>query len=273
MPELSEVEVSRRALWGWWAGHRAVECVLADPKLMPPEAFGALRQAMTTTAPTSISRRGKILLVAFGDHGTMMVHFRMTGKISREDDRPEGGFRLAWALENGSWLAFRDPRRFGQVEWAGADESILARWPLLGRMGPEPHDLHTGAQLATLVGQGSRRSLKGALLDQAVIAGVGNIAISELFWRTGLHPQVRAHQLDAAQWQALVEQMPVYFDWLIQMQESQQLGYLHEGSHVENPFSVYARRGQPCVRCQSLIEQEKVGGRSTYYCPTCQPLR
>ena len=271
MPELSEVEVSRRALWRWWEGQRATAVVLADVTLMPPDEFTGLEHAMTTAAPASIKRRGKVLLVDFATQGTMMVHYRMTGKIAREPERPGEKFRLAWQLQDGSWLVFRDPRRFGQVEWAGPQEVLTTRWPLLGRLGPEPHDIATGAQLAARVGLGSARSLKGALLDQSVVAGVGNIAISELYWRLGLHPSVKANELDQAQWDALAREMPAYFDWLVEVQEAEDLGYLHEGAHVPNPFSVYAKRGKPCPRCQGSIEQERVAGRSTYFCPSCQP--
>ena len=269
MPELSEVEASRRQVALWWRTACA-ELVLHDPKLLPPEAFAALKQGLQSGGPLEVRRRGKVLIVQL-EAGHMLVHYRMTGKIVRSPVPQAKGARLAWRPQGADhWLVFCDVRRFGTVAWLPRGERPELASSLLARMGPEPHDVATADELGARLGSGSRRTLKAALLDQSVIAGVGNIAISELFWRCKLAPGIRVHELSHASCGQLAQEMPRYFDWLTELQVSQELAYLNEGGQVENPFSVYAREDAACPRCQASIARVKVAGRSSYFCPVCQ---
>ncbi len=264
MPELAEVEIVRRNLTRWWVGRAADAIALYDPAALTRGDAAALDAAMRRPARAA-RRRGKYLLVDLGDDLTLLFHFRMTGKIAPIINDTTIS-RLAWRLPEVGWLAFQDSRRLGEV--ALHDAASLAAHPALSSMGPEPHELPDGDALGARLTRGAR-PLKDALLDQRVIAGVGNIAISEVFWRLGLHPEVRCDALDAQARHALARELPAYFDWLVADQQADELYYLSQGK-VDNPFTVYRRDGQPCPRCASAIARHVRQGRSTYYCPQCQ---
>ncbi|WP_158542802.1 Fpg/Nei family DNA glycosylase [Lujinxingia litoralis] len=263
MPELAEVEVARRNVERWWQHRCAREVRLIDPKVLrdatPRELEDALGRRLV-----AMHRRGKYLWAELEGGFALMFHFRMTGKITCEDS-PEPRFaRLAWRIDEAGWLVFKDPRRLGHVEVLGPGE--LDHYDALQRMGPEPEDA-TAAGLKAACS--ARRLLKSALLDQSVVAGVGNIAISELFWRLKLPVEVRCGELDDAQWEALAKEMPRYFDQILQRSMADEIAYLNEAGG-DNIFEVYGREGEPCPRCQAPLKVARVAGRSSYYCPTCQ---
>ena len=267
MPELAEVEVARRNVARWWEGKQAVEVVVHDAKVGRGDA--AALERVISARVESVDRRGKHLIVRMEGGEALMFHFRMTGKIVASDVPDPRFARLAWRVPGEGWLVFKDQRRLGEVWVFGAGE-VDAHEPI-AQMGPEPYGL-TGPELAELFGT-SKRRVKDLLLDQRVIAGVGNIAVSELFWRVGMAPTARAHTVDEELLDALAREMPPYFDWLIEGQMADEIMYMGEaeGVGVENPFDVYAREGEACPRCGEGIERVVFGGRSTYHCPTCQP--
>lgn len=262
MPELAEVEIVRRNLKAWWTAP-ATDVRLHDEDLLKRGAPELLNELLTAAVP-EMKRRGKYLIAAFDADRAIIFHFRMTGKIIATDD-PEPRFaRLAWNSADHDWLVFKDARRLGQVEVFDTGE--LDDYEPLQKMGPEPYGL-TAEDLADLLP--SRRRLKDALLDQSVIAGIGNIAITEIFWRLELPPDIGVSDLSDDQIAALADEMPRYFDWLIADQMDDEVVYLGEGKE-RNPFDVYKREGEPCPRCGVAIERAKIGGRSSYYCPDCQ---
>jgi len=260
MPELGEVEIVRQNLERWWVGESASEVVLEDEHLLTrgtPERLETLLRSPCK----AMQRRGKYLFAEFDD-AYVVFHFRMTGKITREDDESPEYTRLAWHVPAG-WLTFKDSRRLGHVEVVEADE--FDEYEPIAKLGPEPHDLD-GAMLCSRV---NGRKLKNALLDQTVVAGVGNIAISEIFFDEELPPEVSGDELDSEQWDRLARALPRFFDALIADQKSDEVMYLNQGK-AENPFTVYKREGEPCPRCGALIKRKKVAGRSSYFCPECQ---
>lgn len=266
MPELSEVEVARLRVESWWKDRAAEDVKLHDKDLVSSDDASLLTDLLYQTA-RSIRRRGKYLIVDFDD-GHVMFHFRMTGKITTSDQPKRRFTRLSWLIPEVGWLVFDDSRRIGDVRAFTGDP--LEHHPPLSSMGPEPHDLRDGAHLSERLGK-SKRRLKDALLDQKIIAGVGNIAISELFWRVGVHPETRCHEISIEALDALVDEMPIYFDWLVEDQMADEIVYLGEGKGAVNPFSVYKREDEVCPRCDDTITRATFGGRSTYFCPGCQP--
>lgn len=261
MPELAEVEIVRRNLSRWWT-KPASEVRLHDEALLTRGAPELLVGLLTSEAP-AMDRRGKYLIARFSGDRAAIFHFRMTGKIVRSSDPQPRFARLAWDGAD-EWLIFKDSRRLGHVEVFDTGE--LARYEPLLKMGPEPHGLSGGELAARL---SPRRRLKDALMDQSVIAGVGNIAISEVFWRLNFAPDVKAKLLSQSQIDALAEELPRYFDELLEDQLDDEVIYLGEGK-AHNPFAVYGREGEPCPRCETAVARETIGGRSSYYCPKCQ---
>lgn len=266
MPELAEVEVARTRVERWWAGRAAEDVRVHDPEVCSGVEPEELEEVLMGTVE-AVRRRGKYLIVDFEGEDTHAVfHFRMTGKITCHDQPSRRFTRLSWLVPEVGWLVFDDARRLGGLVLVEGDPEVTHE--PLAQMGPEPHELADGEALAARLGA-SRRRLKGALLDQSIIAGVGNIAISELFWRCELPPLIKCHELTAAQRDALVTEMPAYFDWLVEDQMADEIIYLGEGK-ATNPFSAYGREEEPCPRCQTPIARATFGGRSTYYCPACQ---
>lgn len=264
MPELAEVEVVRRNLQAWWAGRAASQVILHDARaLRAPDDARAL-ECMRRPVERVV-RRGKYLIVEFeGANGWALIHFRMTGKIVRQPT-PEARFaRLAWGIGPDEWLVFKDQRCLGGIEWI--EQGHWSQHPTFLAMGPEPDDWTPQDVLAL---SSSRASLKAKLLDQAVVAGIGNIAVCEVFWRLGMPPDLKCTELDAQRASALVHETRAYFDWLIEHECGPEVTYVQEDASV-HPFSVYAREGEACERCGATIERVKVAGRSSYYCPECQ---
>ena len=260
MPELAEVEIVRRNLEGWWT-EPASEVRLLDDELLVRGDPQTLR-GLLTSQPPEMGRRGKYLLAGFDD-GAIVFHFRMTGKIVLAHQPEPDYARLSWRVDPG-WLVFKDRRRLGRVE-VFEDDAIDDYEPLT-TMGPEPWDL-TGELLRDRLSQ--RRRLKDALMDQSSIAGVGNIAVSELFWRLKLPPDAQVSDLDDDDFEALAAEIPTYFDDIIDREMADEVTYVEEDSSA-NPFDVYGREGGPCPRCGTEIAREKIAGRSSYFCPQCQ---
>lgn len=264
MPELAEVEIARENVARWWKGRRATDVRILDPKLLGGADAESLVQAIRRPL-IAMHRRGKYLIAEMEGGQHVVFHFRMTGKIVRSDVEAGRFARLAWLVPEVGWLLFKDQRRFGRVELLGVGE--FAEYAPLLAMGPEPYGLRAEVLRGRLRG---KRTLKAALLDQKVIAGVGNIAVSEVFWRIGLAPDIRVDEVDGAQIEALVADLPVYFDEVIEASRADEIVYLEEGGAAENIFEVYGRKGEFCPRCETVIEREVIASRSSFFCPQCQ---
>lgn len=263
MPELGEVEIARLNLEDWWIGRgqEPKEVHVYDPKIVGTGTLEELQGILAQT-PTKIGRRGKQLWAEFADGRVLAIHFRMTGQITHESQPDIRFARLAWSVHDG-WLVFSDPRRFGHVD---VFEDMTSFDETLKKFGPEPADADP-TELAKRVG---KRALKSALLDQGVIAGIGNIAFSEVMWRQKLHPDICGADLSSRAWKALIQGFVDFFDEVVARDREAALNgdltYVNMGG--ENPFDVYQR--DVCVRCKGPISRLVQGGRSTYFCPRCQ---
>lgn len=268
MPELAEVEITRRQLLAWWPDERSpLSVTLHDEKLLSEDSK---EHAHWLAQPLQdVKRRGKHLCLVFGDEAFALLHLRMTGKMVRSPLPHTPAARLSWQLDDDEWIHFEDSRRLGTLE-LGTQDPWLTHLTLLA-MGPEPHALADGKALRARFGKTTRR-LKDVLLDQRVIAGVGNIAISELFFEVMIPPKIRAHEVSDAKLDALVAAMPPYFDALIDAQPlDSPMNYVNQPGDEESPFLIYAHEDEQCPRCHdATLARETFGGRSTYYCPVCQ---
>jgi formamidopyrimidine-DNA glycosylase len=277
MPELPEVEVCRRDLERWTRGRRVVRFTVTDP--------GAVRSKLSTTPGDAlrggparlrrlegavserILRHGKRIGWLFaGREEALLVHLGMTGQWVRRADEPPGPHvRLVVEVEDGARLWFEDARRFGCVTPVRAEE-VEER--LAEGHGPD-------ALLAPPSAEELRRRLKGrrpvkvALMDQAVLAGVGNIHASEACWRAHIHPETPAGALSDEQIARLAAVLPEQLAEFVAQMDGHEHAYVTQGG--DNPFSIYDRAGEPCPRCGGPVAHGVHGGRSTYWCPACQP--
>ena len=271
MPELPEVEFARRALVRWMKGRRVVRAE-AEKKARTfrgasPAAFEALTGRLERA-----ERRGKYLLLTFSGGRGLVAHFGMTGKLLRRPKDVAVPFsRARLALDSGDVVHFRDPRLLGRLEPRPAGE--LATSKEIAALGVDPLvDGLTPAELEARVGS-TRQDLKVALMDQSRIAGLGNIHAAEALFRAGLHPQRKPASLSPKEWARLCKAIhdTIAFG-LEEAGDADDIEYIEEPA-TKNPFLVYGREGSACKRCGSRVKAVTQAGRTTHFCPTCQPRK
>ena len=273
MPELPEVETVRRTLApaigatvvAAWDSGQGLHMHRKPPRARLRRLVGA--------RITGIRRHGKYLLVDFDRGDTLLVHLGMTGRfvIAAADVPRRKHTHLVLALGDGRELRFVDARRFGQLDvLARADE---AAHPALTELGPDPlvHGIDTAALLARA--RHRKTTLKAFVLDQSVLAGVGNIYASEALWRARLRPTTRTHKLTAASAARLAKAIHDVLEHALDKGGTSLRDFVDasetQGENAEY-LQVYGRAGEPCPRCGTAIRRSVLQGRATYYCPTCQ---
>jgi formamidopyrimidine-DNA glycosylase len=274
MPELPEVESVRRQLEPALVGRRFERVAIGDPRLVRPYEPAEVSAELEGERVAALERRGKYLVVRFESGRVLLIHLRMTGSLlhAANGSLPNDPHRRAVVrLDDGSDVAYRDVRRFGT--WLLLEPGEAEPY-LEARVGDEPLDaLFTAARLGErLAGRGT--SLKAALLDQRTLAGMGNIYVDEALWRARLNPLRPADGLDRPELQRLLRGIRAALEHGLARQGSTLRDYrLPDGSggSMQDEFRVYGRRDEPCDRCGTPIARTQVAGRTTWFCPTCQP--
>jgi formamidopyrimidine-DNA glycosylase len=271
MPELPEVETVRTKLAPELEGRRFERVAISDARLTRPDDPDEVAHALEGERVARVERRGKYLLLRFESGRVLLVHLRMTGSLGLEpagvlDDDPYR--RAVVTLDDGTQLTYRDVRRFGTWQLLDADD---AADHLDERLGPEPLGLRTATLAARLARR--RAPIKSAILDQRTVAGVGNIYADEALWWARVHPLRPAESLDAGEVKALRAGIKRALERGLARHGSTLRDYrLPDGSSggMQRAFKVYGRGGLPCERCGTPIERITVGGRGTWFCPSCQ---
>ena len=274
MPELPEVETIRLALEPHVVGRRFEHVEIHDRRLVRPFEPTAVATSLEGERVAALGRRGKYLVVRFESGRVLLIHLRMTGNLlhgPRDSFRDLPHRRAVVTLDDGSDVAYRDVRRFGTWLLLEPEE---AEPYLSARVGDEPlHTLFTAARLGERLA-GRRTSLKAALLDQRTLAGMGNIYVDEALWRARLNPLRGAAGLDRPELRRLHRGIRAALEHGLARQGSTLRDYrLPDGSggSMQDEFRVYGRRDEPCNRCGTPIARTQVAGRTTWFCPTCQP--
>jgi formamidopyrimidine-DNA glycosylase len=259
MPELPEVE-AMAAL-----ARTTLGTVLRRVERLDPQILAAAdADALAGRSIREVRRRGKHLLLDL-DGQTLSMHFRMTGTLRPWGGRSGPSLRLGFVGDEGS-LALHDPRRLAEVRVLGRSQLATLE---MGH-GPEPWPLPLpGATVRErLTGT---RPLKVALLDPRGVAGLGNIAASEICWRARLDPRRSCRDLAAPHWAALAEAIHLHLAETLDRLRIAPLELMSAGGHVGNPFLVYGRAGEPCARCGGVIGRFVLAGRGTWWCRACVP--
>jgi formamidopyrimidine-DNA glycosylase len=276
VPELPEVEIAARNIRAWAEGRRIVR-VTTDPRavrIFRPGNRAGFARALSGARLVQVDRRGKHLLVTLegrrGGKVGLWSHLGMTGKwVLREATDPAPSHaRVRLTLDDGRVLHYLDPRLFGrQRVVAQADFAAL---PELAALGPDPvHDGIDPGRLGERL-RATRRAVKVALLDQAVLAGVGNIHASESLFAARIDPRRRGGGLSPAEVRALSRAIAASLRRGIESQDGPEIAYVEEPG-APNPFRVYARHGERCPRCRKAeIRRIVQAQRSTFFCPRCQ---
>ncbi len=288
MPELPEVETVRRGLEPVLAGQRLTRVEARRPDLRWPLPDGFV-QRLTGARVLSLDRRGKYILAPLDRGDTLIIHLGMTGRFEIEGHNPRaatapGAFALAapanpkhahilFETEAGVRVTFFDPRRFGSMDLA--DTASLDASPRLAGLGPEP--LGPAFDLAHLKGAfaGRRQSAKTLLLDQRIVAGLGNIYVCEILHRARVSPLKDAGQIGPRKLGAILAATREVLEEAIEAGGSTLRDYASaegELGYFQHSFEAYGREHEPCrtPRCRGVIRRIVQGGRSTFYCPVCQ---
>lgn len=270
MPELPEVETVTRQLRPHLEG-RVIEAVeIRDPRWCQPDDTAITEAALTGQRLLALDRRGKHLIWRT-DGGTLLLHLRMTGVllVDSADDAPYQ--RVVLTLDDGATVRFCDPRRFGTGRWFDDDAEADAH--LDARLGPEPlSDAFDGRALHRAI-RGRRSSIKALLLDQKVVAGVGNIYADEALFHARIHPLRRGEQLTLAQCTALAAGVRRSLEDGIAAGGATIDDFRHVDGFegwFQNDFRVHRREGLPCPECGTPVIRRTVAQRSTYSCDRCQ---
>lgn len=267
MPELPEVETTVRGLARVLEGRRLIRVEPRREDLrraFPPD----LRQRLTGARVISLGRRAKYGLIDTDRGDTMIFHLGMSGRWRIAPSTLEAHDHLLLETAEGLDLALNDPRRFGSVDLVRTDQ--LSRWPPFAALGPEPFDLHARDLHARLLGR--KAAIKLLLLDQAIVAGLGNIYVCEALFRARISPLRPAGAVSLARLDRLVAAIKQVLHEAIEAGGSTLRDYAApdgELGYFSKRFDVYDREGQPCG-CGGKVKRIAQGGRSTWYCPKCQ---
>ncbi|WP_372884500.1 bifunctional DNA-formamidopyrimidine glycosylase/DNA-(apurinic or apyrimidinic site) lyase [Shimia sp.] len=282
MPELPEVETVRRGLVPSMEGACFARVKVNRPDLRWPFPEN-MAERLTGARVITLRRRSKYILVDLDRGETLLIHLGMSGRMTVSGD-PLGQFvhdhpaqakhdHVVFDMDNGARITFNDPRRFGAMDLL--DTASAEAHPLLAGLGPEPLG-NAFDETYLLERLGNRRSpVKSALLDQRVVAGLGNIYVCEALFRAGISPTRKAGQIAAARIAALVPVIREVLSDAIDAGGSSLRDFRQadgELGYFQHSFDVYGREGAPCHRagCRGHVRRIIQSGRSSFYCPQCQ---
>lgn len=290
MPELPEVETVRLGLARLLPGRQIKDVDFDWPKSFP-NAPADVRQFVVGAKVVDVKRRAKVLLIELSTEYSLVIHLKMTGQLvfrgadenfgaghpnrSLVGDLPDKSTRVTLTLVDGSHLFFNDQRKFGWMRLIPTIE--VMNLDFFRKIGPEPlSDDFSWQVLRERLMKRRNTSVKAALLDQSVVAGIGNIYADESLWGAKIHPSMVVRQLIAAQFHNLHDELIFVLKLALEKGGSTDKNYVNtegkSGSYL-NFARVFRREGQPCPRCGTTIEKIRVAGRGTHVCPKCQKIK
>jgi formamidopyrimidine-DNA glycosylase len=269
MPELPEVETSRRGIEPWIVDTAITRVIVRNRRLRWPIARGVERRLQGQPIH-SVDRRAKYLLINTGN-GTAILHLGMTGSVFIVDNDTPAGIHdhFDFELDSGKMLRFRDPRRFGSFHWS---DDPLAH-PLLVNLGPEPLNDEFDGEYLWRKSRGRKVSVKQFIMNAQIVVGVGNIYASESLFLAGINPKRAAGRIARLRYDALVDSIKDILDRAIKAGGTTLRDFYGgdgEPGYFKQQLEVYDRDGEHCRRCNTVISAFVQGQRSTYYCKSCQ---
>jgi len=271
MPELPEVETVRRQLHERIAGKTIREVSIFKTGRETPVGSKFV-QAIVGRRLKGVERRAKVLVFRFDDGGVMLGHLKMTGKFvfvtGSRRVTPEKHDRIFFVFDSKTHLVWSDVRKFGYLKIATAGETLAA----LSHYGPEPLEAKP-AELAERLKRKSSRTIKAALLDQTVIAGIGNIYADEALFRAGIRPTRKVNKLTDDERLLLAKHIKKVLAQSLAQKGTSSNDYIDtegEKGGFQNFLRVYGREGDPCRTCKNSIKKILTAQRGTHYCVSCQ---
>ncbi len=277
MPELPEVETVKRGLNKLIIGKKVI-AETHDYEVNFPNKKELVEQFLIGARVKLARRKGKLLIIDFDSDYSLMIHLRMTGQVifvldeaSNRLNLPQKATRLTITFDDKSRLFFNDQRRFGSAVLIKTDE--VERTKFVSSLGLEPFSSEFNAEYLKEVFKNRKSAIKAVILNQKIIAGIGNIYADECLFVAGIHPERVANSLTADELKHLTETIPKILHKSIELGGSTSRDYLNavgqKGDYLDQAY-VYKREGEPCLSCGTKIKKIRVGGRGTHYCPHCQ---
>ncbi|MDD9862983.1 MAG: bifunctional DNA-formamidopyrimidine glycosylase/DNA-(apurinic or apyrimidinic site) lyase [Gammaproteobacteria bacterium] len=270
MPELPEVETTRRGIAPYLLGTRFRKVVIREPRLRWPVPR-ALGRKLADRKIRDVGRRAKYLLL-HTDGGCLLLHLGMSGSLRILHPGVAAGAHdhADFHLSSGRLLRLRDPRRFGSIHWTVREPGLHR---LLRDLGPEPlgPDFH-GAHLRRKA-RGRRAAVKSFLMDSRVVAGLGNIYANESLFLAGIHPARAAGRISQARYERLATAVKKVLRRAIRAGGTTLRDFTDSQGrpgYFRLTLRTYGRAGRPCLRCGTEIRLLRISSRATYYCPRCQ---
>jgi len=269
MPELPEVETTRRGIAPHVEGRRVVAVTLRRPDLRWPIP-GEIGELLPGSRIDAVRRRAKYLLLDTA-RGSALLHLGMSGslRVLPALVPPGPHDHVDLQLEGGEMLRFNDPRRFGCLLWQPTGEVH----PLLAGLGPEPLSGAFDGDRLFAISRGRRGPIKSLLMDQAVVVGVGNIYAAEALFMAGIDPRRAAGRVSLQRYRALADAVRTVLAHAIERGGTTLRDFLApDGApgYFEQELQVYGREGEPCRRCGSVLRGQAIGQRASVWCPRCQ---
>jgi formamidopyrimidine-DNA glycosylase len=275
MPELPEVEHAARTLRTWLDGRTILRAVAGDTRIFRGGSPRDFERALPGHRLERIDRRGKYLLLTFDGGLGLLSHLGMTGQWVRRTPKPSSGRRTVprhsharLFLDDGSAIHYVDPRLFGQLHLV--TEGAVSELAVIRALGPDAVVDGVDAARLHAVLRRSARPIKVALLDQSVLAGVGNIYATEALFQAGIHPSRPSKSLSLDEVSKLAVEIRAVLDLTIAGMVEEKIAYLWQDRAAVNRFVIYDRAGSPCPRCGHTLEKLTIGGRTSAFCPGCQ---
>lgn len=275
MPELPEIEAVKRVIEPQIQGLAIEQVMVNRPEVVAHPSTDEFCTRITGQFFTEIDRRGKFLILCLSGGDKVVLHLRMTGclLVTPADYPEEKHTHLVFHLSDSRELRFSDTRRFGRFWLLRQGEADT--YTGMEKLGAEPFEPgFSGEYLSTRLGK-RKKAIKECLLDQNVIAGIGNIYSDEILFAARIHPERPASTLTKEEWNRLASVIPERLAFFIKKNETTPEEYLEtKGQDYRNtPFlQVYGHGGEPCPICGKTLCRTVVGGRSSVYCPTCQKI-
>ncbi|EXJ10444.1 bifunctional DNA-formamidopyrimidine glycosylase/DNA-(apurinic or apyrimidinic site) lyase [Nitrincola nitratireducens] len=269
MPELPEVETTRRGIEPHILHHSVEKVVIRQPKLRWPVPDN-LANLIEHQLIEGVFRRGKYLLIDVGQ-GVILIHLGMSGSLRIvEQGTPVAKHDHAdFCLSSGRLMRFTDPRRFGAILWQAKNEMH----PLLARLGPEPLTEAFNAQSLFLKCQGRTQAIKTFLMDSQVVVGVGNIYANEALFAANIDPQKAAGLLSIQEIERLTQEVKRILTYAVERGGTTLRDFVGgdgKPGYFQQELYVYGRKGLPCKVCKNILVEVRMGQRSTVFCKVCQ---
>lgn len=269
MPELPEVETTRRGVKSYCEGHTVRSVVVRESRLRWP-VIADLGKVLRRQRIHTVSRRAKYLLFEM-DKGTLLVHLGMSGslRVMLADEAPQKHDHIDISLSSGATLRYNDPRRFGSVQWFDRAEDIAP----LSRLGPEPLTAEFDGRHLYELSRGRRAPVKTFLMDGAVVVGVGNIYANESLFLAGIRPDRSANRVSLQRYEVLAKHVKQVLTNAIDQGGTTLRDFVGgdgKPGYFAQQLYVYGRGKEACKRCNGQLRGQVIGQRATVYCIACQ---